>query len=767
MGRREGPRQLDLKLSGLRRRAALAMVAGRCLRAVAPGFGVVLAYGIAALFGFGSPWAFLGVLAAVLALLAYGLARLRWPEREEVYRRIEHVSGLRHRPFAVLEDAPEVPSDISAALWQLHRRRAAAALRGARAGPPAVDAAPHDPYALRGLLLLLLLTGAIIAGPAGLPRLATAFALPAWPFTGPEVTAWITAPGYAATPPLLLLPGQDPTVLAGSRLSVVVNGAERRPAAFLDGGSLRLAGSAAEGFRAEADLHVSGKLTLGAWWGRLAAWKITVLPPAAPRVWMRKPETRGHLLLIGWRARDRYGLASLNATVTPQGTPQGRQGALAQSLPLPLDGSAPLDAGGLARSDIADSPYAGLPVNVTLTARNLAGVQGGAGPMSVLLPPMDWHDRTAAGLAALRQRLALAPADAAALGQALQRLAQAPASRISASADVQMAYLARRMRGGEISAQLAQARLGRLAAEVEEGPDYAPGQALMAADQALEQALRQGLEGKALDDTRLQALLAAMHAALARHLQALQEPRHGQDNPAMPPQGETIDPGTLDQMARQIAQDEANGHAARAQAELSRLAQLLNALQSARPMTAGQAKSAAASAEAAQVLSGITRDESALLDQTNQGHGLPKAQAALRQRLAGASGKLAQAGIALPGLNQAAGAMQAAQQALAQQSIGAAMTAEGGAIAALQKAQAALAQSRRSIFFEENAAPGAAGAFGGPGGAPDEESIPDLLPSGSNAADEIQRQIIHNDGDPALPASAHRYYHRLLDGAEP
>ncbi len=763
MGRRDRAASPEIRLRRLRRRAAWGIWTAGFARAVAPCCGILLAYCVAALFGFGSALTFPFVALLAAMALGHGLKRLRWAGREAVDRRIERVSGLRHRPLAVLEDAPEDNSEISAALWRLHRRQAAAALRWARGGWPVTDAALHDPYALRGLLLLLLVTGAIIAGPAGMPRLAAAFKLPAWPFTGPQVNAWITAPGYAGTPPLLLLPGHDPTVLAGSRLSVVVDGAGRRPAAFLDGGPLRLDGSAAQGFRAEAVLRVSGRFTLGTWWRRLAAWKITVLPPAAPGLWMRQPQAINHLLLIGWRARDRYGLVSLKATLAPA----GRQGALAQSLPLPLDGPAPLDADGLARLDIANSPYAGLPVNVTLTARNLAGVEGSAGPMRVLLPPVDWRDKTAALLAALRQRLTLAPVDAAAPGQALQKLATAPASRISASADVQMAYLARRMQAGKISADAAQARLGRLAAEVEEGPDYAPARALMAADQALEQALRQGLEGRPPDDSRLQALLTAMQEALARHLQALQGMRQGQGAPDVPPLGGTIGLGMLEQMARQIARDEAGGRAARAQAELNRLEQLLNALQSATPMTAEQAKNAAASAEAARVLSGITRDESALLDQTNQGDGSPQAQAVLRERLAGVSGKLAQAGVSLPGLDQAAGAMRAAQAALARQSTGAAMTAEGTAIAALQNAQATLAKSRQGMFLQEETAPGAAGAPGGLGGAPDEESIPGLLPSGNSAAEAIQRQIIHNDGNPALPAGAHRYYHRLLDGYGP
>lgn len=746
-----------MRLSRLRRRAAWGIWTERLAGALAPSCGILAAYLAASLFGLGSPPAFIAVLVLAAAALLRGLLRLRRPGPAEIDRRIEQASGLRHRPIAMLEDAPENDTEMALAIWRLHQRRAVLSLRTARAGRPMVQAAQHDPFALRGLLLLLLLVGAITAGPAGLARIAGAFALPAWPFAGPSVTAWITQPAFTGVPPLVLEPGDHPTAIAGSRLTLVVSGA--RLHASLGGDALPLTGSAQEGYRADVVLRHSGRLRIGPWWHRLAAWDVTVLPPARPQLTMQQPVAEGHRLFIRWHGRDRYGLVSLGATLLPEGYPR----ALPERLRLPFYDQNPKDAGGVAKPDVADSPYAGLEVGVTLTARNLAGVFGSAGPMTVRLPAADLQDPTARALAGLRQSLALQPDRADGTAKALHKLAEAPPSHISASADLQMAVLAGQLRNHEISAADAEHRLGMLARQVEEGPDYEPAQALAAADRALDQALRQGLsQGKPVESARLQSLLAAMHSALARHLQALGPSAAKAD-------GKTVTTGDLDRLAEQIARDEAAGRTARAAAELAHLEKMLAALQSARPMSAEQAKRAQAADQAAQALSRMTQGESALLDQTNKGGGVPGTQGALQNQLAATRQGLAKAHMALPGLADAASAMAEAHGALADKRTGDAIAAEGEAIQGLQKAQAALAAASQGMSFGAGATPSDNDYGYGEGlyGAPDEDSIPGILPSGESPAQQIQRQIIHNDDNPALPGRVHQYYHRLLDQDTP
>ena len=738
----------------LRRRAAFGLWLEGFSHALAPCCGILLAYLIAALFGFGSPWVFAAVLLLAASSLLYGLARLRRPRLEEIDRRIERASGLRHRPIAMLEDVPETDSALAAVIWQIHQRRTEFNLRKAIAGRPAIGAAIHDPYALRAFLLLLLLAGFIIAGPAAPMRLAAALSLPGWPLSGPGVNAWITQPAYTGTPPLVLSPGDNPVVLAGSRLTVVVNGQAYRAAAVLGGRPIRFSDLAQDSFRADVVLRASARLRIGPWWHSLARWNLTVLPPEKPRVSMGPPMPAGHQLLITWQAQDPYGLASLSASLAPIGHAQ----ALPEMLDLPLNSPDLKNAGGLAKPDISDSPYAGLQVTVLLAASNLAGLTGTAKPLTVRLPPPDLQDKTAVALAGLRQRLALHPGKNRNSGEALQKLAQAPPSQISFSADLQMAMLAQQLSNHEIPADAAQKRMAILVRQIEDGPDYGPAQALAAANQALEQALRQAMNaGNKLEKARLQNLLAALHDALARHLQALGPSASATSTPSM----NTAD---LDRLAEQIAQDEAAGQTAKAASELNRLKHILADLQSAKPMSAAQAKRAQAAEQAAQALATMMRGESTLLDQTNLGTATAGAQTALQRQLSATRQGLAKADISLPGLGDAAGAMSAADGALASQDTGTATTAEGNAVQSLQQAAAALAASQ-GMSFGESSRPQAGGNEDGDdrSGAPDEDSIPGILPSGNNPAGAIQHQIIRNDDNPALPSAAHQYYHRLLD----
>jgi hypothetical protein len=70
--------------------------------------------------------------------------------------RLDHGSGLRHRPATAIVDALAVtPSDsYSLALWNAHVERARAAAQAFKAGWPSPRVAGRDPYALRALVLI-------------------------------------------------------------------------------------------------------------------------------------------------------------------------------------------------------------------------------------------------------------------------------------------------------------------------------------------------------------------------------------------------------------------------------------------------------------------------------------------------------------------------------------------------------------------------------------------------------------------------------------
>ena len=76
----------------------------------------------------------LAFLAGVIALL-----NVRWPSRQEAIRRVEAVSGIRHRPASSYEDTLTLGAEDArtAALWKAHRQRLAALLARLRVGRPA------------------------------------------------------------------------------------------------------------------------------------------------------------------------------------------------------------------------------------------------------------------------------------------------------------------------------------------------------------------------------------------------------------------------------------------------------------------------------------------------------------------------------------------------------------------------------------------------------------------------------------------------------
>jgi hypothetical protein len=715
---------------------------------------VLAAYVAAALFGFADPWLFGADLLLALLAFAAGFARIRPPAAATIDRRIEAASGLRHRPLADLDDTPETEDALALAIWQAHQLRVTASLGGSRAGLIAPQAAPRDPYALRGFLLLLLLTGAVIAGPLAPGRLAAAFALPSWPFAAPMVTVWITPPAYAQAPPRLLAAGESPVQsLSGSRVAVIVDGARNPPAVLLDGAALTYAALDESSHRADAAINASGVLAVGPWWHRLGCWQINVAAPGAPVINLTGLSiSKGNLVSLRWSVSDPYGLASFGARIYPAASP----GGLTQGVALPAN----LGDGSLS-IDLTDTPYAGIPIGLALTAKNVAGMSAALDRGDrLVLQGLTLTDATALALAGLRQHLALQPADGLNTANGLHQIAIAPPSAITPSADIQLSALAAAMALRQVGAQDAVDRLLALEKEIEAGPDFAAQQAMAASNRALTAALQRGLNGQPPDAALVQQLLRTMEQALEQHLAALQPTRAGQQG------SQTMDMSALDKMARKIAEDEAAGRTQEAAQELRQLEKVLQALQSAKPMTAAQEAQAAAADAAAQQIAQMTKGESALLDQTNQGTATPGEQGALQNQLNATRQSLQQAGVPVPGLGQAGSAMGMAQGALAQQDTGIAEAAENTAIQGLQQAAAALAagaRNRLSISQGGEEMPGQSGDEDGLDGSPDLRSSPDFFSGAANPARVIQQQIIKDDSAPALPAGVHDYYHRLLE----
>jgi hypothetical protein len=738
----------------LRARAARLLWAEFFGQAVAPAVFLFAAYIAAILFGFANAWAFAAICVLAGVSLGAGLIRLPRPTPAAIDQRIEAASGLKHRPLATLEDVPEDDNPIALALWAAHRQRTLATLAHARIGAPAPTAALRDPWSLRALLLLLLLGGVIIAGPALPSRLTGAFALPAWPFAGPTVTAWLTPPAYTGQPPQILQPGTPITALIGSKLAIITDGPYTAPAIRLAGTAISSTALSETSHRADATIATSGALLIGPWWHRLAIWQIKAVPPGAPALTLGAIDiTQTNHLKLHWQITDAYGLNTVTATIAPTGFPR----ALTQSFTLSNN-----TGNAAALLDLSTSPFHDLPIDITLTATNAASQTGTATWADhPKLPGLSLTDATASALDQLRQTLATDTGTIRIVATKMQKLSQSPPSHITAAADIKLAVLTCAIWLSETGPQPAVNRMLALIEEMQAGPGYNSQKALNAANQALAAALQRGLNGQMPDAATLQKLLQAMQDALSQHLAAMQPSN------AVPPGAQQLDMSALNKMAEQIAADEAAGRTEQAAAELQQLENILNALAAAKPMTAAQMKAAAAAAAAAQAIAQMTQGEAALLNKTHQGTAQPGDQATLQTELNATQQSLAKAGLGPPGLGQAGNAMSGAERALQNQDGQTAEAQENAAIKALQQVAAALAAAQRNSFGLGQSPPGIPSPNQtGPDGGPDEQATPLPMNNAANPARIIEQQIINQDAAPAVAPATHQYYHRLLqDGA--
>ena len=174
-------------------------------------------------------WPLLPDPAHYLALAAFALAgvaallhavRVPFPSHEEAVRRIERVSGVPHRPASSYEDTITANAEDprTAAIWQAHRTRLAAALSRLRVGPPHPRADRQDPIALRGLLVLGVVALMALVGDSVSDRLRSAFRFnSAVAISEARLDAWVTPPSYTGKPPLMLADGaRGPAVRCNS-----------------------------------------------------------------------------------------------------------------------------------------------------------------------------------------------------------------------------------------------------------------------------------------------------------------------------------------------------------------------------------------------------------------------------------------------------------------------------------------------------------------------------------------------------------------------
>jgi len=751
MAKAQGP--LQRRLAATR----LVLAAEALLPALLPGLGVI---GLFLALAFAGAFDLLPGALHAMALGAFGLAliwgwrrvpaALRLPEEALARRRLETDNAVPHRALEALDDRLAAGDDpLTRALWDAHRRRAAAEAQRLRLHGPRPVMARHDPWALRAVIVLALAVTGIAAGRTVPERIHNAllphFGKPAAGPAGDEAgyTAWITPPAYTRLPPLYLgeqgqAPGQPLRIAAGSTVMVRLHGVRAGALAF---GETSIPLDPIEGgnFAGEVPVQAGPSLRLLDGASEIAAWPLEVLPDAPPTVAFSAPPsaTERQALRLAYLARDDYGVAGVQLHI--------RLAGRGEPLVIPLGGATGRpEAKSTTFRDLTAHPWAGLEVTLELSASDALDQVGRSAPVIMSLPERQFRHPVARAIIEQRKRLVAKPRERRQVALALGELA----AHLDAYAGRMPVYLGLTLSAITLFRNADKAKdaevvdlLWEIALDLDEGRVPNAQAALRAAQDALEQALESGAS-----DAEVARLMEELRQAMAEYLQALaaEAMRRGFDQTPPPPGGEMMTSRDLERMLDEAQRAAEGGSREAARQMLQNLREMLENLQMAQGMM--QSGEAQALGQGMEQLNDMLREQGQLRDQSfaeqqrrqgrqpgqqvpgqqgaqgpgqqRPGQGQPgqqgqqgqqdqpggqgqpgglggqaEAQEGLRQQLGEMLRQLDENGLPLPdALTRAERAMDQARSALEGNDPGAAAAAQGEALSALREGMQALGE---------------------------------------------------------------------------
>ncbi|MDI3560786.1 TIGR02302 family protein [Bradyrhizobium sp. Arg816] len=566
--------------------------------------------------------AFAGI--AIAALVP--LIRFRWPGRDEALSRLDRGSGIRHRPATTLTDTLSSKDPVALALWQAQRERTLASLKRIRAGLPHPRLALHDPWALRALVMVMLVATFFAAGDERAMRLGAAFD---WNGvlapTNVRVDAWITPPLYTGKPPVILsaankeaaaLPASGPlAVPAGSTLIVRSSGSSLD--VVTSGGLKEVAPTeAAPKGTNEKHFTITGDGTahVRAPSGQ-PQWAFAATPDRAPTIALAKdPERQAYgALQLSYKIEDDYGVTGAAAQFVPRATEdkdgtKDADGKAARPLfqppqfALTLPNARTRNGVGQTVKDLSEDPYSGADVTLTLTAKDEAGNEAKSEPFNMRLPGRLFTKPLARALIEQRRILALDANKNSDVYAALDALMIAPEMFTpEAGQYLGLHSVARQLEAARTDDSLREvvASLWALAVTIEDGNISDVAKALRAAQDALKQALQRGAS-----DEELKKLMDNLRTALDNYMR--QYAQQMRSNPlARPAIG-------LDDQMKRIERLIQRGNREAAARELDRLARALENPPG--PPSAEQKEMD----EIARELNDLLREQNALRDETDR-----------------------------------------------------------------------------------------------------------------------------------------------------
>jgi uncharacterized protein (TIGR02302 family) len=619
---RDGDASSRLKLAQALKRATFAIAWERAWPHLAR---VLTVAGLFLVLSWAGLWLALPFVARAVGLLLFAvlavaalvpLVRFRWPTREQALGRLDRGSGIRHRPATTLTDTLSSQDPVAQALWQAQRARTLASLKRIRAGLPHPRLAIHDPWALRALVMVMLVATFVAAGDERTLRLGAAFD---WNGvlapTNIRVDAWVTPPNYTGKPPVILsaankegaaLPAGGPlAVPAGSTLIVRSSGGNLD---VVVSGDLKEAAPAEAAPKGTNEKHFTiagdGTAHVRAPSGQ-PQWTFTATPDHPPTIALAKdPERQARgALQLAYKIEDDYGVTGAEAHFTPR--PTGAKDASREAdaktadakvrplfqppqFPLVLPNARTRNGVGQTVKDLSEDPYAGADVTLTLTARDEAGNEGRSEPFDMRLPERLFTKPLARALIEQRRILALDANKNSDVYAALDALMIAPELFTPETGQYLGLYnVARQLEAARTDDALREVvtSLWALAVTIEDGNITDVDKALRAAQDALKQALERGAS-----DEEIKKLTQDLRQAMDNFMRQLAEQlRNNPQQLARP-----LDPNTrilrqqdLNSMIDRMERLSRSGDKDAAKQLLDQLQQMLEGLQMAQPGQSG------------------------------------------------------------------------------------------------------------------------------------------------------------------------------------
>ncbi|CAA2136565.1 hypothetical protein HYPP_00037 [Hyphomicrobium sp. ghe19] len=615
-------------------------------------------------------WPYLDPLPHKILLVAFAVAavaavvyavRIPWPTREDAIRRIERRSNVPHRPATSYEDTltSGAQNATTSAIWQAHRERLARAISRLRVGRPAPRTDRFDPWAVRGLLLVMFVPIAVLATGSLSDRLAAAFRFGTGESGPPaRVDAWVTPPPYTALPPVLLADGSqqnaddakdkikffevpDRSLLTlrgvgfgtdGVSLEVLTDGAT---APVIVPPEKSKKGDTSSVSETRYEIRKSARIRALSGTRELGLWTFDVIPDALPKIALTKEITgtpRGSMRVF-YKAEDDYGLQSAEVKVrkappkpvdaakswaqppplTGPRLPLERPPVL--SLKIPRPGAKTVDTSALL--DIGEHPWAGQRVQLWLEATDVGGQVGRSEPIEIVLPSRRFKNPLARALVEQRRYLAEDSRNRPKVVRALDALTMEPQGFITDDGVyLGLRAIYHRLDRQETRAVLNEsiAELWQIALKVEDGALSQAERALKDAQDRLSDAIEKG------DDKEIQDAMADLKKRLNDYLNEMQKNAE-KENPSgdqqQGDQNQELGQQDLDQMMKDLEKSAREGSRDDAEKMLSELRELMDRLQASNsPEARAQQQRAQQMMKKLNELSDLTGKQQQLMDDT-------------------------------------------------------------------------------------------------------------------------------------------------------